>query len=408
MKTLTKIVMLFVLVAVFNGCSGGSSSGNDSSGSTTPPETKSAVIMDNLVIGLTTIVNGETSKTDSNGQLSYKDGETISFYIGKMKLGEISEVPSDGRIFIQDLVGVQRTNTSDARVVKIAQFLQSLDSNPLTDEIEISSTDNDKFNDITTDVANTSLSVLTSKGFTIVSEADAIRHLQNSLKQFGIIFDNDTPSFTSNVEDGDSDIEVNTSIVITFSEDMPKKYILSGDYITFEDTSNAIAFSVSLDNNVATITPNSNLANATEYTLTLKSSIADYAGNELLNGGNVDKVITFTTQASNQAPTWTQASYDTGLTIEDTTDASQTIMDLTTASSDADGDTISYSIENISAPDDQTIWNNSLYVDNGVLKVQNLLTNDPNFEGTVTVTVKASDNSLSNDTNVSFTFSNVN
>jgi hypothetical protein len=408
MKTL-QILMLSVLVAVFFGCSGGSSN-NGNGGNSTPPETKQVTVMDNLITGLSLKVGDVTSVTDSNGQFTYTDAETASFYVGGIKLGEISEIPSDNRIFIQDLVGVDRTDINDPLVVKIARFLQSLDSDKNTDEIEILSADNAKFNDVTTDIDNTNLSVLTSKGFTIVSEADAKRHLENALKQFDIIFDNDAPTFTSNITDGDSDIEVNTTIVLTFSEDIPKKYILGGGYITLKDSSNDdVAFDVTLDKNVSTIKPKSNLANLVQYTLTLKSTIADFAGNELAGGGNVDKVITFTTKATpNNAPTWTQASYDTGLTIDDSSDASQTIMDLTSVSSDSDGDTISYSIENISSPNDPTAWSNSLYIENGALKVQNLLTNDPNFEGNVIVTIKASDNSLSNDTNVSFTYSDVN
>jgi hypothetical protein len=43
-----------------------------------------------------------------------------------------------------------------------------------------------------------------------------------------------------------------------------------------------------------------------------------------------------------------------------------------------------------------------------VLKVQNLLTNDPNLSGNVSVTVRASDGSSSSDTTVTFTFNNVN
>ena len=113
---------------------------------------------------------------------------------------------------------------------------------------------------------------------------------------------------------------------------------------------------------------------------------------------------------TNNAPVWTASSYATGLTVDDTSDNAITIKDLTAVSSDADGDTITYSIVSISQPEplDQTIWNNSVVIQSGVLKVQNLLTQDPNTSGTVTVTVRASDGSSSNDTTVSFTFNNVN
>jgi hypothetical protein len=113
---------------------------------------------------------------------------------------------------------------------------------------------------------------------------------------------------------------------------------------------------------------------------------------------------------ANHAPTWTASSYDTGLTVDDSSDNAITIKDLTAVSSDADGDAISYSVVSISQPEplDQTIWNNSVIIQSGVLKVQNLTTNDPNTSGTVTVTVRASDGSSSSDTTVTFTFNNVN
>jgi hypothetical protein len=44
---------------------------------------------------------------------------------------------------------------------------------------------------------------------------------------------------------------------------------------------------------------------------------------------------------------------------------------------DAEGDTITYSIESISVPSEINEWTNSIYIENGELKVKNLKTNDP-------------------------------
>jgi len=108
----------------------------------------------------------------------------------------------------------------------------------------------------------------------------------------------------------------------------------------------------------------------------------------------------------NHAPQWTQSTYDTGLTIRDDSDAPKTIMDLTAVSSDADGDNLTYTIVSISVPDsaDQDAWDPATYIENGVLKVKNLVTLDPNYDGTVSVTVRASDGSSSSTTNINFTF----
>lgn len=124
----------------------------------------------------------------------------------------------------------------------------------------------------------------------------------------------------------------------------------------------------------------------------------------------VEKTAEAIARDANHAPVWTASSYNTGLTIDDADDADRNILDLTTVSSDADGDAITYSIVSVSVPssDQQIEWNNSMYISGGVLKAHKLKSNDPDTNGDVTVTVRASDGSVSNDTTVTFTFNNVN
>jgi len=113
------------------------------------------------------------------------------------------------------------------------------------------------------------------------------------------------------------------------------------------------------------------------------------------------------TPTPNTPPKWTASSYDTGKTIEDSTDSTQTIMDLKPVSSDADGDAITYSIVSVNVPGQQTEWNNSISISSGILVVQNLKTNDPETNGNVSVVVKASAKGGSANTTISFTFRNV-
>ena len=120
----------------------------------------------------------------------------------------------------------------------------------------------------------------------------------------------------------------------------------------------------------------------------------------------VEKTAEAIARDANNAPVWTASSYDTGLEIIDDNDNPKTIKDLTAVSSDADA--ITYSIVSVSVPDsaDQSAWNNATYIENGVLKVKNLVTLDPNYDGTVTVTISASATGGSNNTTVSFVFRN--
>ena len=128
-------------------------------------------------------------------------------------------------------------------------------------------------------------------------------------------------------------------------------------------------------------------------------------------GATVSDTMSVTANAApgNQPPEWTQASYDTGLTITDANDDPKVILDLASVSSDPEGDTITYSIINIIVPagENPDYWTNSLYVENDTLKVHNLMTNDPNISGTIIVTVKAEATGGSNNTDISFTFDDV-
>jgi hypothetical protein len=190
----------------------------------------------------------------------------------------------------------------------------------------------------------------------------------------------------------------------------------SGNVVVKNVSSTSVSYSIKYDSN-SSVAKNGNFTyvsqNANgEFTFSL-----DINGTELGDGnftlsstfpsaGN-DLSFTHSFVVKNLAPTWTASSYNTGIDINDSTNAQQTIFDLTTVSSDFDGDEITYSIENITPPHvgDQTRWENSTYIDaSGVLKVQNLTINDPNIDGTVIVTIRATADGGYNDANVSFTF----
>jgi hypothetical protein len=173
---------MFLLI----GC-GGLGSTNSSTGT----------FIDDVVSGLKYVNDSDTSVerfTNSNGKFDYNGG-LIEFFIGNIKIGELTQLPSDGNVFIQDILGLDRSNTSDSKLLKIASFLQSLDSDSLTDEIEISKTDFDKFDLVSDDIDNLVINnVLNNAGFTtVVTTSDAKRHLENILKLYKITEDNISP-----------------------------------------------------------------------------------------------------------------------------------------------------------------------------------------------------------------------
>ena len=101
----------------------------------TPTDTTlTGQLVDSAVAGVAYYINGDTNPagyTDVNGYFSYQKGDTVTFQVGNVILKvnyDTDTIPSDKKVTLQDLVGVDRSNTADATVIKLAQFLQTLDA----------------------------------------------------------------------------------------------------------------------------------------------------------------------------------------------------------------------------------------------------------------------------------------
>ncbi|HEY9034820.1 MAG TPA: hypothetical protein VIN71_12830 [Pseudomonadales bacterium] len=84
----------------------------------------------------------------------------------------------------------------------------------------------------------------------------------------------------------------------------------------------------------------------------------------------------------NMPPQWAFAEYDSGVTVNDATDELQTVIDLTTISSDPNNDELTYFVVMVTSYgiNDVSIWYDAFCVENGVLKVGNLKTSNPEEE----------------------------
>jgi hypothetical protein len=128
-KYLHSILFIFIII-FFTSCGGGSSVSSDQNNSSLTQGSGIAYFIDSPVEGLSYIGNdGVSGKTDKNGKFTYNGNTEVKFYIGKAYIGDISsiDIKRDKKVFIQDIVGVDRAKTFDTRVVKIARVLQSLD-----------------------------------------------------------------------------------------------------------------------------------------------------------------------------------------------------------------------------------------------------------------------------------------
>lgn len=147
---------------------------------------ENGVFIDDVVSGIKYVNGSKSGYTDVNGRFPYQEGSPISFYLGNIKIGEINQLPNDNQVFVQDIVGVNRNNTTDEKVLKIGKLLQSVDSDE-SNKIVITAENFKKFETITNTIEDINIdTILTNQGFTPKSEEQVKNHLEISLSNYGI------------------------------------------------------------------------------------------------------------------------------------------------------------------------------------------------------------------------------
>lgn len=161
--------------AMLAGC-GSSSNGNDNTVTLTE-----GYLVDSPVQGVSYSCGDISGVTDAQGRFACKSAP-VSFTIGGLELGAIDAFTADGKVYPQDIIGVDRDVFSDGTVKEMARLLQSLDGDGDTSNgIDINSTVLDYF---TTDKRFETIDVshvLSQIGVSEVSETDAIDHLRSSM-----------------------------------------------------------------------------------------------------------------------------------------------------------------------------------------------------------------------------------
>ncbi len=133
-------------------------------------------------------INGVTYDCDGKKNLTQNGGEfkcvttPVTFSIGGLTLGQITVFNSDKQVFPQDLSSVDSSNFSDAKTIKLARFLQSIDDDgDISKAIDIPSLVTGKFlansniDDFTLDQLASMVSV------DLVTKPFEISHLKRSL-----------------------------------------------------------------------------------------------------------------------------------------------------------------------------------------------------------------------------------
>lgn len=176
-KTALIIFLSMITSIVIIGC-GGSDSTSDGLTSTT----LEGQLIDSY------IQNVDYSCNDGSSGVTGIDGEfqctslPVSFNLGSLKLGDISNMPFDSHIFPQDLLHAVRSDVNNTDVLAMAVFLQSLDQDSnvsngiyMSDETKSAFSSSIDFN------ASNLADYATDANITLISEASARTHLLDSL-----------------------------------------------------------------------------------------------------------------------------------------------------------------------------------------------------------------------------------
>jgi len=172
-----------------------------------------AVIIDGVIAGLRyETSSGLIGYTDENGYFDYLDDDTVIFKIGNVELGSIdmSKV-EDGKVFLQDLAGIERTDLNDNYVENMAVLLQSLDSDE-SDKIVITEDMHEALSDDEFDLAQMTeddlVEVIDDLGKDAVAEDEAMAHVREMLVEYGDLDEDELEVYGEDEEDTQEDEDV--------------------------------------------------------------------------------------------------------------------------------------------------------------------------------------------------------
>ncbi|WP_457605988.1 BspA family leucine-rich repeat surface protein [Nitratifractor sp.] len=182
---------------IFTACGG--------SGSSNPIQNQNdsqdgAQVLDSQVANLDYETPFESGVTDEDGYFEFSpEDKNVTFKIGEMKIAtfELSKLKPDKKIFVGELLGLDRNDTTDQNLINLLRFLQTLDSdnNPdngiqITDEVKYKINDLIDSNDtVKVDFFDNNLTVLENiakdLNKTLVLERTARSHYAKTLEKYG-------------------------------------------------------------------------------------------------------------------------------------------------------------------------------------------------------------------------------
>lgn len=296
---------------------GGGSSSDSVSSSTTTTDDKSRVsygtIVDAKIDGVRYESTSYSGTSSDGGQFEFAQDEAVKFYVGNILIGEVSKVPDDKLVFLQDILSLPRTTIND-KVLALATFIQSLDTVPNNDSLIKIGDHASKFtqNQLNFNSIDDVSQLLLSKNIAVKDSDKVKEHLIALLKSYGYTpnttigadINSNTLNFLSSPQNGRTDIEAYSNIVLNFSNNI--KSVISDKILLSINSkgTNLLSKSITFNNKSLTINPDNNLtAGQTYYVIMESNCVADDLNNSL----SERSVVTFTVKKSN-SPTFVSST----------------------------------------------------------------------------------------------------
>lgn len=307
---------------VLIGCGGGGGGSASSSNNGSSVSTGSATLIDAPVDGVVyKNGDGRTYYTEGGGKFSYNGNSNVEFYVGKIKIGEIAPSSiTSSNLHIQEIVGVSKENVNDAKVLKVARLLQSLDSdNDPSNGIKIEKSTTETINNHSSmqgnidDIADVDAAIrMIDPGITPVSESAAKTHLRQQLNKYGVTPDESAPTA---VMVSQNRIHVTDNIILRFSEKMKASSISRANIILRKTSNNAVvpaSYQYNAQTNTLVLDPTSNLDYAQSYQLQITTNVKDAADNPITSAQTLS--ITTNSEPDGTIPTVSLKNTSVGIT----------------------------------------------------------------------------------------------
>jgi hypothetical protein len=171
-----------------------------------------------------TTSSGLTGFTDQEGNFSHYVGDDVTFNVGGVVLGTATaEDLALGRVFLQDIADVDRTNLNDHYLENMATFLQSLDNNnDAYDNIIITQEMRDALAEKSLDLRTASdeevQRLIEDVGGTWVEEGDAMTHVKDMLIKYSALTEADFDSSPRSSTHGMIDTIDTDSIISSYKD----------------------------------------------------------------------------------------------------------------------------------------------------------------------------------------------